>query len=225
MNQQMPILGKILKVFGVILIGLTSIVHLMGGIGTSCVAFGAEKYDTMTGIVPYQWLYIIFVFVTIIISLYGFKATIQFARGREKAYRDVLIALIAGLIVSTAHMFTSKILRGSSMPNDMRVYVNAFTLIIFLIMGLPGLKKIMGTGTDSGKKSGGAGLGASLIVMGVITLTVQFWAEAAHIINQINFADIWHKELLIAGITMIIIGIPLIIRSIVRIKEKGYEAA
>ena len=216
MKEKLTLLGRILKILGVVLIGLTSIVHLLGGVGTTCVAFSPEKYDGMAGIIPYQWLYIIFVFVTIAISLYGIRATVQFARSRNKAYKEVLITLIAGLVVSTIHMFTSKMLRGSSMPNDMRVYVNALTLIIFLLMGLPGLRKIMGTNNDSDKKSGEAGLGIALIIMGVITLTVQFWVGNTHIINQINFADIWHKEFLIAGITMIVVGIPLIIRAIAK---------
>jgi len=218
MKQQLPLFGKILKVLGIILIGLTSIVHLLGGAGTTCAAFSPEKYDNMSRIIPFQWLYILFVFATIAYGLLGVRATIQFARGKEKAYRDVLIALIISLIISAFHMFTSRILRGSSMPNDMRVYINAFTLIVFLIMGLPGLRKIMGTNTDSGKKTGEAGLGSAFIIMGVITLTVQFWVGNTHIINQINFADIWHKEFLIAGLTMIIIGIPLIVRAINRKK-------
>ena len=38
-------LGKVLRITGLILLGLTAFFHLMGGIGTSCVALGAEKYD------------------------------------------------------------------------------------------------------------------------------------------------------------------------------------
>ena len=212
--------GKFLKIVGIIFLGLTAAFHIIGGAGTTCVAIGAEKYDSMVGIEPYKWLYIIFVVLTIAIGVYGLRATIQYARSRKNSYRDAMIALIAGLIVSAIHMFTSKALRGASMPTDGRVYMNAITLVLFLIFGLPQLKAIMGGEKESEDKAGNGGLGAAFILMGLMTLTVQFWAGGTHTWNQFNFADVWHTELSIVGGLQILGGLAVISRTLL-IKRKS----
>ncbi len=74
--------GKFLRIVGLILLSLTAIFHLMGGIGTTCVALGAEKYDSMAGIIPFKWLNQLFVVVTIAIAVYAIRATIRFARSK-----------------------------------------------------------------------------------------------------------------------------------------------
>ena len=75
--------GRVLKIVGIILLGLTAVFHLLGGVGTTCVALGAENYDTMLGIVPYKWVYQLFVVGTTAIAVLGIRATIRFARGTQ----------------------------------------------------------------------------------------------------------------------------------------------
>jgi len=67
---------KLLRFLAVILMGLTAAFTVLSGAGTSCVALVAEKYGSkMASIVPYKWLYLIFVLVTIAIGILGLRTT------------------------------------------------------------------------------------------------------------------------------------------------------
>lgn len=208
--------GKFLRIVGLILLGLTAIFHLLGGIGTSCVALGAEKYDSMSGIVPYKWAYITFVVLTIAIGIYGIRATTRFSRNKEKSYQDAILFLLVGIIVSTIHMFTSRALRGTSMPNDARVYMNALTLIVFALFNFRKLRKIMAIDSNIEIESGSGGLGVALVVMGLTTLNVHTFMQTTHTWNGINYADVWHTQLQIAGFGLVIVGISLALTSILK---------
>ena len=200
--------GKFMKILGVILLGLTAIFHLLGGIGTSCVALFGEYYTKMFEDAPFQWLYLVFVVLTIAIGVYGIRATIRFGRSKDRAYNDAILILVVGLFVSSAHMITSRVLRGASQPNDMRVYLNILTLLVFLLYMIPGLRKAMATdGTAGGSDAGGIGLAGGLIVMGIVTLTVQNWSAATHTFDGINLSDIWHNELAVVGWMFVASGI------------------
>jgi len=41
--------------------------------------------------------------------------------------------------------------------------------------------------------------GAAMLVMGLVMLSVQYWAAAGHWIDGVNYADVWHTRMLIAG--------------------------
>ena len=199
--------GKFLRIVGMIFLGLTAIFHLLGGIGTSCVALGAEKYDSMAGIVPYKWAYIFFVLSTIAIGIYGVRATIRFSRNKAKSYRDSIIFLAMGIVISTIHMLTSRALRGSSMPNDARVYMNALTLIIFAFFNWKKLREAMALDSSPDSASGNGGLGVTLVIMGLTTLNIHLFVQGTHTWNGINFADVWHTQLQMAGWGLVIAGV------------------
>ncbi len=192
--------------------------HLLGGIGVTCVALGAEKYETMLGIVPYKWVYQLFVVGTIAIAILGIRATIRFAGGKDGAYRAALWILVVGAVVTTIHIIISRALRGSSMPNDARLYMNLLTLVVFLLFQIPGVKAALKLDQPSGGSSGG-GLGAAAIIMGIATLTVHLWAGPTHTINGVNYADVWHTQLLALGWGAICLGFGLILRSLVKLQR------
>jgi hypothetical protein len=199
-----------------ILLGLTAIFHLLGGIGTSCVALGAEKYDSMVGIVPFKWAYILFVLSTIAIAIYGIRATIRFSRNKHKSYRDSIIFLVIGIVISTIHMMTSRALRGSSMPNDARVYMNALTLIVFALFNFKKLREAMGIDANADTASGSGGLGVASVIMGLTTLNIHLFVQGTHTWNRINYADVWHTQLQMAGWGLVIAGIVLIVVTILK---------
>ena len=209
--------GRVLKIVGIILLGLTAVFHLLGGVGTTCVALGAENYETMLGIVPYKWVYQLFVVGTTAIAVLAIRATIRFARGKPGAYRTAMWILVVGAAVTTVHIVISRALRGSSMPNDARLYMNLLALVVFLLFQIPGVKTALALDESSAGPTGGAGLGAAAIIMGIATLTVQIWGGANHTINGINFADVWHTQLLVVGWGAIILGLGLITRSMLRL--------
>ncbi|KAA3646513.1 MAG: hypothetical protein DWQ07_09890 [Chloroflexi bacterium] len=203
-------LGKILRVVGIILLGLTAAFHLLGGIGTACVALGAENYDSMVGIAPFKWLYQFFVLATIAVAVYAIRCTIAFARSKEKSYRDALVILVIGAVLSGVHVVSSQILRGASMPNDARLYMNILTLVVFLVFNIPAIREAMALGLATGGGTAGTGLGVAAIIMGISTLTVQIWAGPTHTFGGVNFADVWHTQLALAGWGLILLGVGLV---------------
>ena len=46
-------MGKFLRFIGIVFMGLTAAFTILGGVGTTCVALAAEKYDSMLAIAPY----------------------------------------------------------------------------------------------------------------------------------------------------------------------------
>jgi len=199
-------LGMLLRNIAVIALGLTAVFHLLGGIGTTCVALGAEKYPSMAGIVPYKWLYQLFVLVTLGISVLAIRATIRLARAKAGAYRQALFILFAGMVVTGIHVLVSKNLRGSAVPNDVRLYLNVLTLVIFLVFRLPGVWQKMDFDNPKGRTDGSAGAGVALILAGITSLTIHLWAAPSHTWEGINYADLWHRQLSITGWGMVIAG-------------------
>ena len=191
-------LGKALRIAAIILFGLTVVFSLLAGIGTSCVALGAEKYDSMRALVPFKFLYLIFVVLTIAASLYGIRALIGLVKNRPAAFKEALWALVACLAVAVAQVVASRLLRGKSMPNDMRVYISLLTLIVFLVLRIPRLWSQAGMGNPGGD-TGSLAAGASLFICGVVVLTVQWWAGPTHTWEGVNFADVWHVQLAVLG--------------------------
>lgn len=190
--------GKILRITALILFGLTVVFSLLGGIGSSCVALGAEKYTSMVALVPFKWLYQILVVLTIGASLYGIKALFDLVKRREGAFREAFIALIACLVLALVQVIASRILRGKSMPNDMRVYIGVVTVIVFLLLRLPGVWNQAGMELPGGH-SGALAAGLSLFMCGVTILTVHLWVGTTHTWEGVNFADVWHTQLAVLG--------------------------
>ena len=217
--------GKFMKIVGIIVLGLTAIFHLIGGAGTTCAALGAENYDSMQGLVPFKWLYQIYVVLTIGIGVYGVRAVIRFARSKPGSYRYAVMILIVGALVTGAHVVTSRVLRGASMPNDGRLYMNILALIVFLLFNIPKLRAAMAL--DSGKNDIGSegGLGAAFVLMGLMILTVQYWAGPTHTWGGVNYADVWHDVLFGMGWLFNLSGMALILRSVFKKQPSLAEAS
>ncbi|MBT3390481.1 MAG: hypothetical protein HN413_08725 [Chloroflexi bacterium] len=206
-------MGKFLRFIGILFMSLTAAFTVLGGVGTTCVALGAEKYDTMAGIVPFKWLYVLYVIVTLAIGIMGIRAVILLIKGRANAYRYSMIALIAGIIVGAIHMATSRALRGSSMPVDAVVYTTVLTFIIFLIFKIPGVwAKVDFTKAKGNAKDVGGGLAA--IVMGGLALSIQLWMAPTHTLSGINYGDAFHTPMLLIGWALVLMGISLLARAV-----------
>ena len=200
--------AKILRIVGIILMGLTAVFTIMGGIGTTCVALNPTGYgDKFVGIGPYQWLYILFVIVTLAFGVMGARAVILLIRNRPNAYRYSVIALVGGSIVGVIHVVVSRSLRGASMPVDMVTHMNILTLVVFLIFRIPLIWKEIGFGQPVSSNTTGITGGLATITAGSIALTIQYWMGPTHTIGGVNYADIWHDQLLLIGWFMIISGI------------------
>jgi hypothetical protein len=200
--------AKLLRLMGIVLMGLTAVFTLMGGIGTTCVALNPTGFSgSFSGIAPFQWLYILFVIVTTAFGVMGIRAVVLLIRNRPNAYRYSLIALIGGSVVGLIHLFVSRSLRGSSMPVDMVTYINLLTLAVFLVYRIPGLWEHIGYGKPTQGNPANLAGGLASISMGTICLTIQYWMGATHTIDRVNYADAWHTPLQLVGWLMVISGI------------------
>lgn len=200
--------AKTLRIIGIVLMSLTAAFTLMGGAGTSCVALKPTGFGpTFTPIAKFQWLYILFVLITLAIGIMGVRAVVLLTKGTKNAYRYSLIALSLGIMVGGIHMIISRLLRGSSMPVDMVVYTTVLTLVVFLLFRIPGIWQGVNFEKPTGDKMTGKNAAAIAIsASGMLTLTIQFIMVPTHTINGINYANIWHFALTMIGIGMILAG-------------------
>jgi len=203
--------GKALRILAIILFGFASVVMLLGGIGTSCAAWAPQAFGSMAVLAQMQWLYITVSILTTALGVWGVYLTVALARGKGGSYRSALIMLLIGLVAAGAQMLASEALRGKSAPNNMRVYITLFTLVVLLLLRLPAVWKRMGFESAGGSGSAMAPTGAAMLVMGLVMLTVQYWAAAGHWIDGVNYADVWHTRLLIAGGLTTACGLTLLV--------------
>ena len=201
--------AKTLRIIGIVLMSLTAAFTILGGAGTSCVAMNPIGFgDKFAPIARVQWLYILFVLVTLAIGIMGVRAVVLLVKGTKNAYRYALIALALGILVGGGHMAASRFLRGSSMPVDMVVYTTLLTLIVFLLFRIPGLWQ----GVDyekpaAEKKTGRQAAAIALGASGLLVLSIQFIMAPTHSIDGMNYADVWHTTLTLIGTGLVLAGI------------------
>lgn len=190
--------GKIIRVVAVALMGLTVAFHLLGAIGSSCVALGAENYESMAALAPYKWLYQALVVLTLAAAIWGIRATVALARGKAGSFKAALLVLLVTLVLAGVQMGASQALRGKSQPNDMRVYITLFTLAVFLLLRIPGIWAKAGFERNASSDSG-AGAGIAMLLAGALTLTAPLWAGPSHLLGGVNYADAWRETLPLLG--------------------------
>jgi hypothetical protein len=200
--------AKTLRILGIVLMSLTAAFTLMGGAGTSCVALNPTGFgDSFAPLARVQWLYILFVLVTLAIGVMGVRAVVLLVQGKKNAYRYSLIAMILGLVVGGIHMAVSRALRGSSMPVDAVVYTTVLTLVVFLLFRIPGVWQGVDFEKPAGdKKTGKNAAAIALGAVGVLSLTIQFLMAPTHTIEGVNYADVWHVALTLIGGGLLIAG-------------------
>lgn len=202
--------AKILRILGIIFMGITAVFTLMAGIGTTCVAFAAEKFSaSMALIAPYKWLYILFVIFTTAVGVMMIRATIMIIKSKDGAYRYALLTLILGIVIGLIHIFASRAIRGKSMPTDGVVYMNVLTLILFLIFRIPALWKEIDFSKPGGKGAKTMGAAFTLILSGVAVLSAPLWGAATHtfIPGGTNWANAWPFQMNLIGTLLCLSGI------------------
>jgi hypothetical protein len=137
------------------------------------------------------------------------RAVVLLVKGRVNAYRYSLIALALGVIEGGIHMAVSRNLRGSSMPVDAVVYTAVLTLIILLLLRIPGIWEKVDF--SKAKKSDSEKIGgAAAIVAGLLTLSIQHWIAPTHTINGINYGDAFNLSMTVVGWGLILAGLILV---------------
>lgn len=211
--------GKIIRVVAIILLGMTAAMNLLGGIGTSCAAFSNNVGYRMAfkELMDYRWLYQVLVVTTTLLGLAGIWATAKLVRGGPTVFRNALIILVIGVILGGIHYFASMSLRGDATPANVKFYINIFTLLIFLLFMLPGIREKLDFTSRGGKNEANAAAGITAIMAGALTLTVFHWAGPSHTFFQENWTYVFYGPLVTVGIALTLWGISLIGRVILNI--------
>lgn len=214
--------AKFLRFIGILFMALTAGVTVLAGVGTSCAALFPTKWESMAPLAPFQWLYILYVLVTIAIGILGIRAVVMLSKGKPGAYKAALLALVLGLVVGVIHIITSRALRGSSMPVDGIVYITVLTLVIFLLFRIPAIWQ----GVDYSKaprKEGKKHAGGAAIVTGALCLTIQFFMASTHTWGGVNYADAFHATMTITGGLLVILGAGLWISELIKPANSAFE--
>jgi hypothetical protein len=204
-------LGKILRIVSIIFMGLTGAMNLLGGIGTVCAAFLTENFPSMMVLWDYRWLYQTLMIVTIALGLAGVWATLRLIKGGEKTYRNALIILVVGTAVGAVHYFASMALRGKATPANMKLYLNLLTLLLFLLLKLPGIRDRVDFSGSADKGVGQRAAGLTAIIVGSVVLTTHLWVGGSHVYEGVNWTHVLGRFLSGCGLTLIASGILLLI--------------
>lgn len=208
--------GKVLRVAAIVLMGLTSVFTLLGGVGTSCVAWNAGQYgQSFAALVPYMTVYQILVFVSVIAAVVGIVATYGLVRGDKRAYAGAIAALVVGLAAAAIQMYYTSTLKGKSFfdtpPTSMRFYITLLTLVVFLIIRLPGIWDRVGLGRPQGgpgSKMGSGGL--SMLLAGMVTLATPVWAGPSHMLEGYNLVNVLYAHLMVGGGLLSVAGVTML---------------
>ena len=196
----------------IVLFGLAVVITLLGGLGTTCVAFNAENYGkAFEKFVGYKFEYQMFVYVSIVTALVGIAALWALVKGAKWSYLAALVVLIVGLATAAAQMYYTSTLKQVSFfqtpPTNMRFYTTFGTLLVFLILRLPGIWKPVNLTGGSDSQSAGTAAGLTACVMGIVTVTTPMWAAAGHIVDGYNLVNVLAWPLALGGWAMIIGGV------------------
>ena len=210
-NKHRP--SKVLRGIAIALFGLAVTFTLLGAVGTTCAAFGAEKYDSMILLVPYKPLYQALVVISLAVGVWGIWIVRSLVRGGSAAYRNALLVLCLGALSAGIQMGVSQSVRGSSSPVNVRFYISVFTLVVFLLLRLPPVwvrfdftQSVRGSGTKP------ASTGTVLIVCGIVTLATRFWVGSTHITPQgNNWVNVIELPLQVCGWGMVVGGVTLLL--------------
>jgi len=205
--------GKFVRGGTIVILSLAAVFTLLGGIGTSCVAFFAEKFGlSMAPLIPVKPIFQVLVVLSVAAAIFGIVSIVRLARGKPGSYKAVLAFLVIGAATSGIQFYYSLTLRGKTAPNNMRLYMTLIALAVFLILRLPGIwNKIKFERGGSGNITPGA-TGAVFLLTGLLIMTTPLWAMPTHVINGYNTAAELLWPLLLVGAACAAIGSVLLAR-------------
>jgi hypothetical protein len=209
--------GLIIKILLVVLTGATTVMTLLGAVGTTCLAWNGDKYPKAAfgWIVPLMPTFQNLVYVSLAAGVALAIVTYAIVRGDKWFYIGGLIFLIVAGGAAAYQMYLSsearKISFFAAAPTNMRFYITAATLFAFLIIRIPGIWNKGGFD----QKSGGPGSyatpsGLAMFVAGALTITAPVWAGAAHTVDEFNYVMTLGIPLFVDGVAMIVAGFALL---------------
>jgi|OpeIllAssembly_1097287.scaffolds.fasta_scaffold02360_4 hypothetical protein len=204
-----------LKIVLALFLGASTVMTLLGAVGTACLAWNGDKYGP-----PFKWIvaampmYQVLVYVSLVAGVALAIVTYAFLRGDKWFYLGSLIFLIVGGGAAAYQMYLTSSLKGVSFfqtaPTNVRFYITVATLIAFLIVRFPGIWNKFGLGGSGGKASFTTPTGAAFVLMGVMLMTAPLWASPEHVIDGFNYVTTLQVPLLVDGLALTIAGVALL---------------
>ena len=207
--------GKVLRVFAIVCMAMTAAMNILGGAGTTCAAFFTKNYPpywVLIKPVNYLWLYQSFVITTIAIGIAGIAVTVGLLRGGKHAYRNTLIVLAIGTVLNAIHYFTSLTVIGKAAPANVVFYINVLTLIVFLILAIPGIRAMVDFSKSGKKTDKMTGGGVAAMVAGTVILSTPMWVGASHVYMGSNWVDVLALPIYFFGTILFLGGMALLAR-------------
>lgn len=207
-------LGKALKIIAIIFLAMTAAMNLLGGAGTVCAAFLTKKFPPMWPLLDYQWLYQGLMITTILTGIAGIWATIKLIHGGTKVYRNALTVLIVGSLLGATQYIASQIIRGAATPANVKFFTNFITLLIFLLLRLPGVRNKIDFSLGTKSKNIDGGLAA--FVSGLLILSTFIWVTPTHTYQGENWVFVLELPLIISGLSLTLGGLYALIRALLK---------
>ncbi len=227
--------GRVLRTVAIIFLGLTAAMNLLGGIGTTCAAFGftREYRIAFADLHDFKWLYQTLVITTVLIGIAGAWATYALAKGKEKAFRNAMIILVIGTVLGAVQFIASMQLRGEATPANVKFLANALTLIVFLVIRIPSIWQHVDFTTQDDQIDGATAGGFAAIVAGLVVLSVPTWAGASHTYQGTNWVLVLQRPLEITSLILLTggalllgwVGFQVVRQELAKAKREGATEA
>lgn len=209
-------LGASIRTVLVILMAATTVMTLLGAVGTACLAWNGDKYGPVfKWIVPYMPYYQILVYISLVTGVAAAIVAYATARGDKWFYIGALITLLVAGGAAAYQMYMTSTLRNISFfaaaPTNVRFYITLVTLIAYAVVRFPGVWNRSGLG-DTTKKPGSpmAAGGLSLIVVGLLILTTPWWVGETHMLDGTNLVYTLEVPLFIDGVLCVVGGLAMV---------------
>jgi hypothetical protein len=196
--------GKGLRISAIVFMGLTAAMNLFGGIGTVCAAFLHEAFPVPPWIMN-DTTYQIIMITTIIVGIACVWSTVQLSKGGRGAFRNALIILVVGSALGAYHWIFSQSL-GFGKPANVKFFANVLTLIFFLVLWLPPIRKQVDFSGPMGRGDEAKTTGLSAMLAGVAMLTIYIWAGPSHAFQGGNWIDVLKVPLIAGGLLLTVGG-------------------
>ena len=222
-------LGSILRGVLVVLMGATTVMTLLGAVGTACLAWNGDKYGpAFKWIVPYMPNYQTVVYISLAAGVAAAIVSYAIARGDRWFYVGGLITLLVAGGAVAYQMYMTSTLRNipflAPAPANVRFYITLITLIAFAIVRLPGLWNKTGLGDPKNKPGSPVGAGGiAMIVSGLLILTAPYWAGPTHMLDGYNLVLTLEVPLLVDGIGLVVAGMAMLFspRLVARVSKRA----
>jgi len=166
--------------------------------------FRAENWEGFEHYAEYSAIYQVITVITLMAGFVASIVTYGFLKGEKWAFNTAIITMLIAIASGAVHMWYSNMLRGSTMPAAVRVYLAILTILFLVFIKL--LK--VDLNRPMGKfRSYGTPAGMALLAAGLGLLSTPLYAGPSHGDN-LNYLL---PELYIIGGIFSITGLTLII--------------